>query len=114
MPIPFKEHAQSVFLDRNHFSETVVYRPKGGTPRSIKAVVSRQQFEGVPGGGNFNSPAFMVVVENDAIKGIYLPELNRGNDAMDFPERETDRQASTFKIERVMDQDRGMLTLEVR
>ena len=114
MPIPFKQHATSVFLDKNHFSEVVVYRPKGGKPRSIRAQVDRQPFDAAAGGGNFNSAVFTVSVKNDATTGVYLAELNRDNDTLEMPERTSDRKDSIFKITRLIDQDPGMLTLEVR
>ena len=110
--------AATVFLNSDHFAETVTYYPHRinklapATPRSIKAVVTRNQV------ATFNPdeqivPEFEVRVANDSTTGISSSELNTGGDkiklAVRIGEEETKR-----SVQYMTEHDNGMLVLICR
>jgi len=108
--------AGSVFLNSDHFAESVTYYPHrfgtAATPRVISAVVVRNQV------ATFNPdeqivPEFEVRVANDAVTGISSEELNTGGDmiklAVRIGEAETKR-----SIQYLSEHDDGMLVLICR
>lgn len=108
--------AGSMFLNSDHFAETVTYYPHRfgtpATPREIKAVVVRNQVT------TFNpdeqiSPEFEVRVANNSTTGISSTELNTGGDKLKFAARvgETESKRS---IQYLAEHDTGMLVLICR
>lgn len=108
--------AGSVFLNSEHFAEPVTYYPHrfgtAGTPRSILAVVVRNQV------ATFNPdeqivPEFEVRVANDSTTGISSSELNTGGDQIKFAGRvgETEQKRS---VQYLVEHDTGMLVLICR
>jgi hypothetical protein len=113
MPIPLKAHASSVFLDKNHFAETITYKHADGRSRSIKAVVSRDPIDATPGQQMRTTNRYIVAIQNDAITGAFLAEIKIDNDRVSLPSRETSRGKTEYIVRRIIDQDEGMITLEV-
>lgn len=107
-----------VFL--NDFAEAVVYRPLVGPPRSIQAIVDRE-----PPAWLREPPAWLaeadgvlvpqlhVVVRNDEAAGIGADEVDTGGDRVDVPVR-VGGTAVTKNVVRIVQQDAGLLRLEVR
>jgi len=102
-------------------TETVTYKPEGGSSRDLLAVVERAQPASIPesprGGQHKN---LTVHVVNDAaskadndVGGIAVDELDTGGDAMEVYVREGAKN-QTRSIARIARQDPGMLTVEVR
>ena len=110
--------ARNVFLNSDHFAETVTYYPHRfhtdavREPRSIKAVVIRNQVS------VFNPDEqilteFEVRVANDATTGITSAELDTGGDQILLAPRvgETARKVS---VQYMTEHDEGMLVLTCR
>lgn len=113
------DDAAGVFLNNDEFSETVTYYPHRyfgdalRSPRSIKAVVIREEVTTLTENGEVTSPLFQVHVANDDTIGISSVELDTGGDQISFGIR--DGEASTRRtIVRLLTQDSGMLVLECR
>lgn len=97
------------------FGEWVYYHPSGGTPRRIKASVTRnppEAIQSIPG----DSPAVplaILVVQNDFPAGIALTELNLRKDKVEYEVR-LGEDPSEHTITELLGQDAAALTLEVR
>ena len=109
--------ASVVFTSTDDFAEWVVYTPhqKFGqavpTPRSIKAVVIRDQITSLD--GDTVSPVWQVHVANDATLGISSAELDLGGDKITLPPRDG-LEAKSRSITQLLIQDHGMLVIECR
>ncbi len=108
--------AASVFLNSDHFAETVTYYPQRygltTSPRTIKAVVTRNQVS------TFNPdeqlvPEFEVRVANSSTTGISSSELNTGGDTIKLAVRVGGEQ-SKRPIQTLIEHDEGMLVLLCR
>jgi hypothetical protein len=95
------------------FGTTVKYLPLGGDERSIKAVVTRSQYQDIDGMRSANAPVFEVLVRNDSVYGISSSELNTGGDKIELAPRYGET-ATQRRITKPLIQDVGMLKLEVR
>jgi len=110
--------AANVFLNSDHFAETVTYYPHRfhtaavREPRSIKAVVIRNQVS------VFNPDEqilteFEVRVANSSTTGISSAELDTGGDKMELAAKIGDT-ASKRSIQYMTEHDEGMLVLICR
>lgn len=111
--------ADTVFLSESDFAEQVTYHPHRyfgqpvPTPRTIRAVVFREQI------GTFNEdvvtslPVFMVHVANDSTSGISSDEIDTGGDQIEMPGRDG-KSPRLYSIMRIETQDAGMMVLECR
>lgn len=109
--------AATVFLNSDHFAESVVYHPfrfgrTAGTPRTINAVVIRNQVS------TFNpdeqiTPEFEVRVANDSTTGISSTELNTGGDMIELAVK-VGQTPEKRSIQLLTEQDEGMLVLLCR
>jgi len=108
--------AGTVFLNSDHFAESVTYYPQrfgtAATPRVISAVVTRNQV------ATFNPdeqivPEFEVRVANDATTGISSAELNTGGDQIKLAVR-IGETATRRSIQYMTEHDEGMLVLICR
>jgi|APGre2960657404_1045060.scaffolds.fasta_scaffold35047_2 hypothetical protein len=110
--------AGTVFLNSEHFAETVTYHPHRfhtaavRQPRTIKAVVTRNQV------ATFNPDEqilteFEVRVANNVTTGITSAELDTGGDQIELAPRigETARKVS---VQMLTEHDEGMLVLICR
>lgn len=105
--------ATVVFTSTNDFAESVVYRPLGGSSRTINAVVIRQLAELISDDENRVVPVFEVHVINETCTGISTAELNLGGDRIDIAER-VGKTPLPRSIVQIIDQDEGMLVLQCR
>ena len=102
-----------VFLDAFAEGQMVVYRPKGGLPRSIRAIVDRPVPQPVEHGPRGVAVKVTLTVANDPVTGIDSRTFIAGGDTVDVPlvfggplvncQFAKDRPA----------EDAGMLTLQV-
>ena len=108
--------AVDVFLNSDHFAESVTYYPHrfgtAATPRVINAVVVRNQV------AVFNPdeqivPEFEVRVSNDATTGISSSELNTGGDMIKLAVR-IGQTAEKRSVQYLTEHDDGMLVLICR
>lgn len=109
--------AASVFLNSDHFAETVTYYPHRyrnavRAPRSIKAVVIRNQVATYTPDEQV-LPEFEVRVANDSTTGISSAELDTGGDQIEFAARVGDTPTKR-SIQYLTEHDSGMLVLICR
>ncbi len=80
-----KRDALNLFLNTNEFAETIQYTPKGGAPKTIKAVINRRRLN--PGGeesGRTLQNQLEILIANDSVYGVSA--VNKGGDQVFFPE----------------------------
>lgn len=110
--------AGNVFLNSDHFAETVTYYPHRfhtdavRQPREIKAVVVRNQVS-VFNPDEQIMTEFEVRVANSSTTGISSSELDTGGDKISLPSRVGDT-AEKRSIQYVTEHDDGMLVLICR
>jgi len=95
------------------FAEAVIYRPHAGRPRSILAVVDREPPAFLAEANGPQTPGLHVIVRNNATEGISAAELDTGLDTIDVASR-VGGEVTTRSIVRLVQQDAGLLRLEVR
>lgn len=105
--------AVNVFCNANDFAESATYYKRGGSARTISAVVVRESFAVNPDDGKTITPVFEVHVSNDDTLGIASSEINIGGDMIGFAVR-VGQPASRRSITRILGHDEGMLILECR
>lgn len=111
--------ATAVFMNTDDFAEVVTYHPHrfyGDSlrePRSIKAVVMREQIALLSEDSVTNAPMFEVHVANDSVNGISSEELDTGGDQIEFAPRDG-KTAERRTITRLITQDHGVLVFECR
>jgi hypothetical protein len=111
--------AITVFLNTGEFAELVTYYPhrfygeSAREPRSISAIVVREQIEVLSEDVITNAPSFEVHVANSSTLGISSDEIDTGGDQIEFPPRDG-KTAERRTITRLVTQDNGMLILECR
>tara|TARA_R110000823_G_C15701213_1_gene476483 strand:+ start:274 stop:636 length:363 start_codon:yes stop_codon:yes gene_type:complete len=110
--------AAAVFLNSDHFSETVTYYPHrfhtdaARLPRSIQAVVTRNQVATF-GPDEQILTEFEVRVANNAVTGISSEELDTGGDQIQLAPRVGESVAKR-SIQYLTEHDDGMLVLICR
>lgn len=77
--------ALNSFLNTNEFAETIQYTPKGGTLKTIKAVINRKRINpGTEESGRVLQDQIEILIANDPAYGVSL--INKGGDEVLFPE----------------------------
>lgn len=66
----------AIFVNASDFAEEVTYKPRTGTARTIKAIVSREQDQQIPEAPQMREPGIVVDVANDAATGIAADDAN--------------------------------------
>ena len=96
------------------FGEDVEYWPVGATSgRQIKAVVQRHVNEDLEGAPHGHAPRITVHVANDGTTGILGTEVDRGGDEIKLAVRQGGTPEKR-PINEILEQDAGMLQLELR
>jgi len=90
-------------------TEAVVYRPAGGTARTIDALVRRGRREQAV---NATKAGIEIAVLNDATLGIAPASMNKGSDQVDVAERFGGSPQSR-RFTEIVEQDADWATLEV-
>jgi len=106
--------AQNVFLIADETAEKIIYQPLNGRPRTVLAIIERGVPEGIPEvPGDSLADSFVVYVANDLTTGIRSEEIDTGGDVIKLPRR-MGEDPTEYRISQLLDQDDGMLMLEVR
>jgi len=90
---------------------TITYLPSGGGSREIEAIVDWEEESDVA--GSSLSPVIEIQVRNSATDGISSNEVDRGGDKIRIPMK-IGGSTQDRVIKRILNQDCGMLELEVR
>jgi len=104
------EDDASLFVSTSDFGETVVYRTRSGTARSISAVVFRQVAEAIEDESR-SLTVFEVHVINSTSTGISPTEIDLGGDTLDLADR-VGKTARPRSIIQITEQDEGMVVLQ--
>ena len=76
--------AAKVFLNSNEFAEEITYTPKGGSPKSIKAIIVRSQIDAADQGqSRIAHNQTELYIANDATNGV--TSVDKGDDEASFP-----------------------------
>ena len=103
-----------VFLNTtDDLTESVVYRPLHGAPRTIEAHVFRSPPGRISELDRSAIHEFVLIVEDHATRGITLQELDKGGDQIDLAEREGDTELVTKQIGTLLSSGVGALKFEV-
>lgn len=85
----FKENlaqdAAKTFLNSNEFAEDITYTPKGGTAKTIKAIVNRKRIDpAYEDAGRILLNQSEIFIANDEASGV--ASVNKGGDLVSFAE----------------------------
>ena len=105
------EDDASLFVSTTEFGESVIYRTRSGTARTINAVVFRQTAEVISEDENRVVPVFEVHVINNSSTGIATSEIDLGGDTLDIADR-VGKTARPRSIIQLGEQDEGMVVLQ--
>lgn len=108
-----KADALTVFLNEDEFAESIIYRPRGGGTRTIKAIVDRDP-PSYWSTGEVVSPSFRIQVKNSCTTGIASHELDTGGDFVNLRKKINAVEQSECSILRLVYQDEGMLEIDLR
>jgi hypothetical protein len=103
--------ATAVFCNSADFAEPITYTPRGGTTRSINAIVNRNPPETAAGNGL--KPSMTITVANHATLGIDITTFNAGGDYVTLGTDTADTAKKIYLNGKPSEQDAGMLTFEV-
>jgi len=95
------------------FGEAVVYRPRAGQPRPIRALVDRSPPAPVAEAPGALAPRIRLVVRNDDRLGVSSREVDTGGDRVEVAVR-LGRAPESLAVVRVAAQDAGLVELEAR
>ena len=101
-----------VFLNPGEFAETILYTPKNGTAKSIKAVIERKRIN--PAGedvGRILVNQSEIYIANDAVAGVSA--VNKGGDIVSFAET-IGGAAIDWIVADILDHDEGLWHLLVQ
>ena len=107
-----KLDALNCLLNTNEFAENIRYTPKGGTQKTIKAIVNRKRL--IPGGeesGRILQDQLEIFIANDSVYGV--SSVNKGGDEVLFPEILGGIDVS-FVIVDILGEDQGLWHLLVQ
>lgn len=93
--------------------EYVIYRPSGGRPRTIRAIVERNPPELLVGADHARSLVFRIRVTNDAVTGIASDTIDTGGDHIDVAARLGQAKA-TRTITQLLSHDARVMVIEAR
>jgi hypothetical protein len=93
------------------FGESITYKKRGTTSRTINATVDRDPPVRADTQGEAYKPQMDVQVRNDSTKGIALSELDTGLDRLSIAQR-LGGTTKDFAF-RLIEHDAGMLILEI-
>jgi len=109
---------EELFLDV--WGEEITYKPKGGTQRTVLAIIDRNVPESLPQSPGGMGQNIQIVVANrktsrddDDYGGIGSDELNTGGDKVALP-LSIGRTAVERPLGEIVRQDSGMITIQVR
>ena len=98
---------------KSAFGQTIVVLPDGVTERSITAIVDYNEIEPVPGMPHGKAQNITITVDNDATTGLSSAEFDSGLATVKVPEA-IGKAAVTKRLSKIIRQDAGMVTYQVR
>jgi len=90
------------------------YLPLNGGSRAIKTIADYGQIQAMPGISQANSGQVTITVANDATKGISTAEFDSGGDMINIPWPYEYSALQNRRITKIISQDSGMVTYEIR
>lgn len=106
--------ANDAFMDAFAEEVLIVYRPAGGDPRNIMAIIDRSPPTPIEPGKKGVTYSLMISVRNDPQAGIDITAFDSGADTVDVPiEIGGGLVTRTFADDKI-EQDGGMVMLKVR
>jgi hypothetical protein len=93
------------FLNTDEFAETIIYAPKGGVSKDIKAIVNRRRIE--PAAEDSSRTLYReveIIIANDPIYGV--SSVNKGQDEVSLSEV-IGGPAISWVVVDIMNQDEG-------
>jgi len=109
-----KADATRTFLITDDFAEEVIYYPRGGGARKIKAIVDRSPPSFYDSEGGVVAISFMIIVANNSVTGISAKELDTGGDRLALPRKEEGSEFNKRVIWSLTNQDFAMITLALK
>lgn len=109
-----RDDALGVFLNLDDFAEVVVYYPRGGGARQIRAIVNRDPPSFYDSTGAVVAVSFMIYVANDSTTGIAATEIDTGGDRIAVARREGNVNLNQRVIWSVINQDIAMIQLALK
>ncbi len=107
----FKQSGFPVLLQQN--GEPVVYRPRAGGRRTIKAIIQRDPPAIYNAAGEVVLPEFILRVQQCSKTGIMPSEIDAG-DSFELLSDFGDVAKTTYSVMKIVSQDGGVLTLALR
>ncbi len=98
---------------RTAFGQTIIVLPDGATERSVTAIVDYNEVEPMPGMPHGKAVNIQITVDNDAATGLSSAEFDSGLAAVKVPEA-IGKAAVTKRLSKIIRQDAGMVTYQVR
>jgi hypothetical protein len=106
------QDAAQAFLNPLEFAEDVIYTPKAGVPKAIKAVINRKRLDpAYEDTGRTLINQAELFVANDAIAGV--TSINKGGDVVSFSET-IGGAAISWVVADILNQDEGIWHLLVQ
>lgn len=97
------------FLNLDEFAESIVYTPSGGSPKEIKAIVTRSRLQpDDQAQGRQMSRQCIIEIMNDSTYGVTT--VSKGNDQVSLPVH-TGEVSVTWRVLDIMHKDDGMWKL---
>ncbi len=104
--------ALNCMLNAGEFAEAVTYKPSGGSPKTINALVVRKQIEAdEQDQGHVLENQCEVYLANHAVSGVV--SVQKGKDVLSFPEQPGGTSIDWFVVD-VVSKDDGMWRLLVQ
>lgn len=104
--------AGAVFLNSDHFAESITYTPHNGLSKSIKAVIDRSPVRPVERGGKpLPGNIVEIWIANHATDGV--ASVKERFDKVSLPIREGGA-AVDLRITKIIEQDAGLWRLEAQ
>lgn len=94
-------------------AEYVTYRPRTGSSRRIRAVVTRSQWQALPGVEGGSRPPVHVLVKNDAASGVSSAAVDTGGDELDVAPV-INEPPIAMRITDIVNHDAGLMLLKVQ
>ena len=100
------------FLNLDEFAEVIIYTPKGGSAKEIRAIVNRKRLDpSLEDSGRVLAGQSEIVIANDAVYGISL--VSKGQDKVSLPEV-IGASAIEWVVIDIIDHDEGMFHLLIQ
>ncbi len=94
-------------------AEWILYRPRSGSVRRIRAVVSRADASALPGLSDGSRSQLAILVKNHATGGIRSDAIDTGGDKVDIAPRQGEA-PRPMRLTEIINQDAGLMLIAVQ